>query len=105
MFIYTGVINLYRHELYRDLQRSLREDNEEARFSDIHTHFSYILEKKLTQTGIGEIFELINFGITLILIFYYLTQNLRLHIQLSSVKTIFFLRPKKQFFLLNLNVY
>ena len=72
MFIYTGVINLYRHELYRDLQRSLREDNEEARFSDIHTHFSYILEKKLTQTGIGEIFELINFGITLILIFFYI---------------------------------
>ena len=72
MIIYTGATSIYSHEYSRELQRILQEDYDELKFSDTHNNCSYILEKALTRTGVGEIFEYFNFFITLILIIFYI---------------------------------
>ena len=75
MIIYTGATSIYSHEYSRELQRMLQDDYDELKFSDTHNRFSYILEKALTRTGIGEILEYFNFFLTTILIFFYIISS------------------------------
>ena len=72
MFLYLGSTSIYSHEYSRQLQRAIEEDGDDHRFSDIHTHYSYLLDKFLMRTGIDEILEIINFILTLILIVFYI---------------------------------
>ena len=72
MFLYLGATSIYSHEYSRQLQRAIEEDGDDHRFSDIHTHYSYLLDKFLMRTGIDEILEIINFILTFILIVFYI---------------------------------
>ena len=72
MFLYLGSTSIYSHEYSRQLQRAIEEDGDDHRFSDIHTHYSYLLDKFLMRTGIDEILEIINFILTFILIVFYI---------------------------------
>lgn len=72
MIIYSGAHSLFSHEYSKELKRLLQEDSEEVLMSDTHTHFSYRLDKTLNETGIGDLFEIINFLITLTFIIFYI---------------------------------
>ncbi len=72
MFLYLGATSIYSHEYSRQLQRAIEEDGDDHRFSDIHTHYSYMLDKFLMRTGIDEILEIINFILTFFLIVFYI---------------------------------
>ena len=72
MFLYLGTTSIYCDEYSRQLQRAIEEDGDDHRFSDIHTHYSYLLDKFLMRTGIDEILEIINFILTFILIVFYI---------------------------------
>ncbi len=72
MFLYLGSTSIYSHEYSRQLQRAIEEDGDDHRFSDIHTHYSYMLDKFLMRTGIDEILEIINFILTFFLIVFYI---------------------------------
>jgi len=71
MFIYSGVNYLFNHEYSKELQNILEKEEEENKTSEIHSHFSYILDKKLDSSGIGDILEIINCSLTFIIIIFY----------------------------------
>ena len=72
MFLYLGTSSIYSHEYSRQLQRAIEEDGDDHRFSDIHTHYSYKIDKFLMRTGIDEILEFINFFLTFGLFIFYI---------------------------------
>ena len=72
MLVYTGVNTLFKHEYNKEIQNLLEKEEEENKSTENHSHFSYILEKKLNSSGIGDILEIINFSITFIIILFYI---------------------------------
>jgi len=71
MLVYTGVNTLFNHEYKREL-RELVTKSEENNKSTENKNFSFILEKKLNSSGVGDIFEIINICITIIIIIFYI---------------------------------
>ena len=72
MLIYTGVNSLFKHDYLKEIQILLEKEDEENKNIEFHNQFSYILEKKLDSSGLGDIFELINCSITFIIIIFYI---------------------------------
>ena len=72
MLIYTGVNSIFKHEYTKEIQNLLEKDEDDNKSSEFHSHFSYIIEKKLNSSGIGDIFEMINCSITFIIIIFYI---------------------------------
>ena len=72
MLVYTGVNSLFKHEYTKEIQNLLEKDDDENKSTEFHSHFSYILEKKLISSGLGDIFEIINYSITFIIIIFYI---------------------------------
>ena len=72
MLIYTGVNSLFKHEYTKEIQSLLEKDEDENKSSEFHSQFSYILDKKLNSSGIGDIFEIINCSLTFIIIVFYI---------------------------------
>ena len=86
MLIYTGVNSLFKHEYTKEIQNLLEKDEDENKSSEFHSHFSYILDKKLNSSGIADIFEIINCSITFIIIVFYIISTYT-YPALSSVYT------------------
>ena len=72
MLIYTGTNTIFKHEYTKEIQNLIEKDEEENKSSEFHSKFSYILDKKLNSSGVGDIFEIINCSITFIIILFYI---------------------------------
>ena len=72
MLIYTGANAIFKHEYSKEIQNLIEKEEEENKSSESHSQFSYILDKKLNSSGIGDIFETINCSITFIIIVFYI---------------------------------
>lgn len=71
MLVYKGTASLYQHDYTFELQRLLKDESYDF-LSSNHSHFSYRLEKLLHSSGVGDILEMINCLLTIIVIFFYI---------------------------------
>ena len=72
MLVYTGVNSLFKHEYIKEIQNLLEKDEEENKNIENHSSFSYLLEKKINSSGVGDIFEIINCSLTFLMIIFYI---------------------------------
>ena len=71
MLVYTGVNSLFRHEYTKEIQNLLEKDEEENKNTENHSNFSYVLEKKINSSGVGDILEIINCSLTFLMLLFY----------------------------------
>ena len=71
MMVYTGVNSLYRHEYIKEIQNLLEKEEEENKNTENHSNFSYLLEKKINSSGVGDIFEITNCSLTFLMLIFY----------------------------------
>jgi len=71
MLVYTGVNSLFRHEYTKEIQNLLEKDEEENKNTENHSNFSYLLEKKINSSGVGDILEIINCSLTFLMLIFY----------------------------------
>ena len=88
MIIYTGASSLYKHDYTLQLQNILLEDSDDSSFENKHSSFSYILEKFLHTSGVGDIFEIINAILTFMLIIFYVISTYTYPETSDSLKSI-----------------
>ena len=72
MFLFDSKTNVFDHQYSKEIKEIIKDDSLRALQQ---THFSYILDKKLTQNGIGEILELINCAFTFIEVIFYIVST------------------------------
>jgi len=70
MYIYTGKHKVFDHTYSKEIKNIINREGTEKRHQV--THFSYFLEKKLTQSAIGEILDLINCLLTVFEVIFYI---------------------------------
>ena len=67
MLIYTGANTIFNHEYKKELHDLLSKDKEVNKNPKVQT-----IDKKIISSGLGDILEIINFCLTLILIIFYI---------------------------------
>lgn len=72
MYIFEGKNELYDHEYLKEIQKVLQDDGEESKLDDGKITFSLTFYRFLQETGMLEIFEIINFALTFVLILFYI---------------------------------
>ncbi len=70
MYVLEGNTKVFNHQYKKDLREMI---NNEGKIKNIQqTHFSYILDKLITQSGVGEILDIINCALTFIEVIFYI---------------------------------
>ena len=72
MFLFHSKTNVYDHQYSKELRDIIKSDSLRG---IQQKHFSYILDNALTQSGIGEILEIINCVFTFIEVVFYIVST------------------------------
>ena len=72
MFLFQSKTNVYDHQYSKELRDIIKSDSLRG---IQQKHFSYILDKALTQSGVGEILEIINCVLTFIEVVFYIVST------------------------------
>lgn len=75
MIVYKGLNKLYIHEDVEKLRHLIVNDYDETTAASSITNFSYRLEKYLIQSGLADLLDILNCGITFVLIIFYITST------------------------------
>jgi hypothetical protein len=69
MLVYRGPNQIYTHNDTDRLRRMIENDSDTASSS---THFSYKLERYLMSSGLGDLLDILNCSLTLVIIMFYI---------------------------------
>ena len=73
MKVIEGKTKVFNHQYKKDVRDII---NNEGKIKNIQqTHFSYILDKLITQSGIGEILDIINCVLTFTEVIFYIVST------------------------------
>jgi len=72
MLIYRGLNKIYSHENLEKLKHLIENDYDESTANSSNSYFSYKLDKYLISSGVADILDLINCGITIVIIIFYI---------------------------------
>ncbi len=75
MLIYRGINRIYSHENLEKLKHLIENDYDESTANSSNSNFSYKLDKYLISSGVADILDLINCGISIMIIIFYITST------------------------------